>query len=104
MYATPKEIPPRVSVSLPVDMYQEITARAAEHDMSLNRTILQLVRSGIEAENQKQQKLAQMLRQSRDCPDQNEAERLANELGAMIFGRETKLVEPIPGVGPAPSE
>lgn len=104
MLATPKEIPPRISVTLPADIYQEITARAEEHDMSLNRTIIQLLRSGLEAENQKQQRLAQMLRQYRECPDQNEAERLADELGAMIFGREAKSVGRIPSGGQAPSE
>jgi hypothetical protein len=104
MLVPPKEIPPRISVSLPAEIYHEITARAEEHNMSLNRTIIQLLRSGLEAESQKQQKLTQMLRQYRECPDQNEAERLADELGAMIFGREVKPMGRTPSGGQAPPE
>ncbi|MGO9010661.1 MAG: hypothetical protein ACLQPN_11205 [Bryobacteraceae bacterium] len=55
--------------------------------MSLNRTILQLLRTGLEAERQKKQHLEEMLRQYRECADPREAERLGDELGAMIFGR-----------------
>jgi hypothetical protein len=53
----------------------------------MNRTILQLLRVGLEAERQKKQRLEEMLRRYRECADPQEAERLGNELGAMIFGR-----------------
>ena len=55
--------------------------------MSLNRVVVQLLRVGLEAERQKKQRLEEMLRQYRECVDPQEAERLGNELGAMIFGR-----------------
>lgn len=77
----------RVSVALPPEIYREISARAEENDLSLNRAILQLVRVGLEAERLKKQRLEEMLRQYRQCTDPHEAERLGNELGAMIFGR-----------------
>ena len=85
--ATSKESLGRVSVALTPEVYREVSARAEEHDMSLNRTILQLLRAGLEAERHKKERLEEMLRQYRECADPNEAERLANELGAMIFGR-----------------
>lgn len=77
----------RVSVALTPEMYAEIRARGEENNMSLNRTILQLLRAGMEAERQKRLHLEEMLRKYRECADPKEAERLGDELGAMIFGR-----------------
>jgi hypothetical protein len=55
--------------------------------MSLSRKIVQLLRAGLEAEQQNKQRLAEMLRRYRECTNPQEAERLGDELGAMIFGR-----------------
>ena len=77
----------RVSVALTPELQNEVSARAKEHSMSLNRAILQLLRAGLEAESQKKQRLEEMLREYRECADPREAERLGDELGAMIFGR-----------------
>ncbi|HXP85316.1 MAG TPA: Arc family DNA-binding protein [Bryobacteraceae bacterium] len=85
--AKTKEAAPRLSVALPAEIHEEVAARAEENNMSLNRTILQLIRAGLEAERQKKERLETMLRRYRECADPNEAERLAEELGAMIFGR-----------------
>jgi hypothetical protein len=85
--ARAKEVMGRVSVALPPELCTVVTARAEENNMSLNRTILQLIRAGLEAERQKKERLETMLRQYRECTDPNEAERLGDELGAMIFGR-----------------
>jgi len=85
--ASNKEALGRVSVALTPELYREVSARAEENDMSLNRTILQLLRAGLEAERHKKEHLGEMLRRYRESTDPNEAERLANELGVMIFGR-----------------
>ncbi|MGB9456021.1 MAG: hypothetical protein WCB12_08265 [Bryobacteraceae bacterium] len=77
----------RVSVALTSEILNEVSARAEKNSMSLNRTILQLLRTGLEAERQKKQHLEEMLREYRECADPREAERLGDELGAMIFGR-----------------
>ena len=77
----------RVSVALTPEIHSEVSARAEQYDMSLNRAILQLLRAGLEAERQKKQRLEEMLREYRECADPQEAERLSDELGAMIFGR-----------------
>lgn len=82
-----KEAPARVSVSLPPEIYAEISARAEEKDMSLNRIIVQLLRAGLEAEHQKKEHLSEMLRRYRESDDAQEAERLGDQLGVMIFGR-----------------
>jgi metal-responsive CopG/Arc/MetJ family transcriptional regulator len=87
MLATEKEVPGRLSVALTPELYREVSARAEQDGVSLNRAILQLLRAGIEAENQKRQRLEEMLHRYRECSDPQEAERLGDELGAMIFGR-----------------
>lgn len=88
MLSVNKEASPgRVSVALPPDIYSEISARAEQSGISLNRAVVQLLRAGLEAEHQKRQRLEEMLRQYRECADAKEAERLGDELGAMIFGR-----------------
>jgi hypothetical protein len=83
-----KEAPPgRLSVAIPPELYKEITARAEQNDISLNRAVIQLLRAGLEAEHQKKQRLEDLLLRYRECADPREAERLGEELGAMIFGR-----------------
>jgi hypothetical protein len=77
----------RVSVALTSELYAEVKTRAAQNDISLNRAIIQLIRAGLEAESQKKQRLEDMLHHYRECADPHEAERVSNELGAMIFGR-----------------
>jgi len=77
----------RVSVALTQELQNEVSARAKQNGMSLNRAILQLLGAGLEAERQKKQRLEEMLREYRECADPREAERLGDELGAMIFGR-----------------
>ncbi|MGD0045818.1 MAG: hypothetical protein ABSE42_02270 [Bryobacteraceae bacterium] len=87
MIATKHGAKMRVSVALTPELHSEISARAEQNNMSLNRAILQLLRAGLEAERQKKQRLEEMLREYRECADPREAERLSDELGAMIFGR-----------------
>jgi len=89
MLTTDKEASPgRLSVALPPEMYGEISARAEQNEISLNRAVVQLLRAGVEAEHKKQLRLEEMLRRYRECSDPQDAERLGNELGAMIFGNE----------------
>ena len=77
----------QVSVRLPADLSQEINSRAKELDFSLNRTIVQLLRSGFENEQNKKKLLEEKLRLYREATDQVEIQRLGDELGAMIFGK-----------------
>lgn len=77
----------RLSVALPPEIYKEITVRAEQNDISLNRAVIQLLRVGLEAEQQKKQRLEDLLHKYRECTDPQEAQHLGDELGAMIFGR-----------------
>jgi hypothetical protein len=83
---TKKDMSGRVSVALTPEIYAEVSARAEQNEISLNRAILQLLRIGIDAEKQKKQRLDEMLRKYRECSDPVEVERLGEELGGMIFG------------------
>jgi len=87
MPTTEREIQPgRLSVALPPEIFKEVEARAQQNDISLNRAVVQLLRVGLEAEQTKKRRLEEMLRQYRECTDPQEAQRLGDELGAMIFG------------------
>jgi hypothetical protein len=86
MHAAKTDEAVRVSVTLSPEIYREVVARAERNNISLNRTILQLLHSGLEAEQEKKLRLQQTLRRYRDSKDPQEVERLGNELGAMIFG------------------
>ncbi len=87
MVPSKNEAKARVSVALTPELHSEISARAAQYDLSLNRAILQLLRAGLDAEREKKQRLEEMLREYRECADPKEAERLGDQLGAMILGR-----------------
>jgi len=87
MIAVKNGVKARVSVALTPEMQNEVSVRAKQNGLSLNRAILQLLHAGLEAERQKKQRLEEMLREYRDCGDPREAQRLGDELGAMIFGR-----------------
>jgi hypothetical protein len=84
---TGKETTGRLSVALQSDIYKEVSARPNENNVSLTGTIVQLLRAGLEAERQKKQRMDETLRQNRECADPAQAERLADEIGAMTFGR-----------------
>jgi hypothetical protein len=77
----------QVSVRLPADLSREINARSKELEFSLNRTIVQLLRVGLENEQNKKRLLEEKLRLYREATDQNEIQRLGDELGAMIFDK-----------------
>ena len=77
----------QVSVRLPADLSHQINARAKELDFSLNRTIVQLLRSGIENEQNKKTHLEEKLKQYRQATNEEEIQRLGEELGAMLFAR-----------------
>ena len=88
MLTVDKEAPPgRLSIAMPAEIYSEVSARAEQNNISLNRAVIQLLRAGLEAEQQKKQRLEELLRKYRECADSQEAQRLGDELGAMIFGR-----------------
>ena len=77
----------RLSVILPPEIHEDISASAVESWLSINRAILQLLRVGLNSEREKKQRLDEMLRRYRESTDPVEINRLGDELGSMIFGR-----------------
>lgn len=77
----------QISIRLTPDLYAELCKRAEEAGLSMNRTVLQVLRAGLDAERDKRQRLQNMLQRYRACSDPEEARRLGDELGEMIFGR-----------------
>lgn len=77
----------QISIRLTSDLYAELSKRAEESGLSMNRTVLQVLRAGLDAEREKKQRLQSMLQRYRECTDPQEAQRLGDELGEMIFGR-----------------
>jgi metal-responsive CopG/Arc/MetJ family transcriptional regulator len=78
---------PRYSVPVTPEVLQEIDNRARRLCVSRSTLMARLLQYGLEVEQQKRDQLAQKIGQLRDCTDPNEAERLGNELGEMIFGQ-----------------
>ena len=77
----------RVSVPVTPEVLLEIDDRARRLSVTRSTLMAKLLQYGLEAERQKRDQLAQRIRQLRECADPNEAERLGNELGEMIFGQ-----------------
>lgn len=77
----------QISLRLAPDLHVEINTRAKETGLSMNRTIIQLLHSGLEAERYKKQRLEETLRRYRESADPQEMKRLSDELGSMIFGK-----------------
>ena len=69
------------------EVLDEINSRARRLSVSRSTLTSRLLRYGLEVEQQRRDQLALKTRQLRECADPNEAERLGNELGEMIFGQ-----------------
>ncbi len=76
----------RQSVSLPVKIAAQIRNLARTRRLSSNRMMVELIENGIEAEKRKQQEFFDLAEKFRSAEDPEEAKRLGNELGKMVFG------------------
>ncbi|HYK17723.1 MAG TPA: hypothetical protein VEV37_06865 [Bryobacteraceae bacterium] len=54
--------------------------------LSANRTIVELIEIGIEAEQRKQEEFFELAERFRNATDPKEVKRLGDELGRMVFG------------------
>lgn len=59
---------------------------AKSRRVSANRVILELIENGIEAERRKQQEFFALAERFRNASDTEEAKKLGDELGRMVFG------------------
>ena len=76
----------RQSVSLPAKTAAQVRNLAKTRRLSSNRMLVELIDNGIEAEKRKQQEFFQLAERFRNATDPEEAKRLGDALGRMVFG------------------
>jgi hypothetical protein len=76
----------RQSVSLPAKIAAQVRTLAKTRRLSSNRMLVELIENGIEAEKRKQQEFLELAERFRNAVDPEEAKRLGDELGRMVFG------------------
>ena len=76
----------RQSVSLPANVAAQVRSLAKIRKLSSNRMLVELIENGIEAEKRKQQEFFKLAERFRNATDPDEAKRLGDELGRMVFG------------------
>jgi hypothetical protein len=76
----------RQSVSLPADLAVQVRHIAKSRRLSANRTLVELIENGIEADKRKQQEFFELAERFRQADDPKEIKRLGDQLGRMVFG------------------
>jgi hypothetical protein len=76
----------RQSVSLPAKTAAQVRNLAKTRRLSSNRMLVELIENGIEAEKRKQQEFFDLAERFRNATDPQEAKRLGDALGRMVFG------------------
>jgi len=76
----------RQSVTLPAKTAAQIRNLAKTRRVSSSRMLVELIENGIEAEKRKQQEFFELAERFRETADPEEAKRLGDELGKMVFG------------------
>lgn len=76
----------RQSVSLPAKVAAQVRSLAKNRRLSSNRMLVELIENGIEAEKRKQQEFFELAEKFRSAKDPDEAKKLGNDLGRMVFG------------------
>jgi len=76
----------RQSVSLPAKTAAQVRNLAKTRRLSSNRMLVELIENGIEAERRKQQEFFELAERFRNATDPEEAKRLGDALGRMVFG------------------
>jgi hypothetical protein len=76
----------RQSVSLPANVAVQVRTLAKKRRLSANRMIVELIENGMEAEMRKQQEFLELAGRFRGAKDPEEAKRLGDQLGRMVFG------------------
>lgn len=64
----------------------QVRSLAKTRKLSSNRLLVELIENGIEAEKRKQQEFFSLAERFRNATDPEEAKRLGDELGRMVFG------------------
>jgi class 3 adenylate cyclase len=75
----------RQSVSLPVNVAAQVRSLAKARRLSSSRMLVELIENGIEAEKRKQKEFFELAERFRNATDSEEAKRLGDKLGRMVF-------------------
>ncbi len=76
----------RQSVSLPASVAAQVRTMAKTRRVSASRMLVELIENGVEAEKHKQQEFFELAERFRSTTDPEEAKRLGNQLGRIVFG------------------
>ena len=76
----------RQSVSLPSNVAAQVRSLAKTRRLSANRMLVELIENGIEAEKRKQREFFDLAERFRNATDPDEAKRLGDQMGRMVFG------------------
>ena len=76
----------RQSVSLPATVAARVRTMAKSRRLSANRMIVELIETGIEADQRKQQEFFEVAERFRSATDPKEVKRLGEQMGRMVFG------------------
>lgn len=82
--ATNKHV--RRSVSLPAPIAKQVDRLAKSQRLSDNRVLVELIELGIEARKQKEKEFFELAERFRAAEDPDQAKRLGDQLGRMVFG------------------
>ncbi|MGO9086906.1 MAG: hypothetical protein ACLQBK_16915 [Candidatus Sulfotelmatobacter sp.] len=76
----------RRSVSLPAPIARKVDRIARSQRLSDNRVLVELIELGIEARKRKEKAFFELAERFRTASDVEQAKRLGDELGRMVFG------------------
>jgi hypothetical protein len=76
----------RQSVTLPANVAAQVRSIAKSRRLSANRTLIELIENGIEADKRKQREFFELAERFRQADDPKEIKRLGDQLGRMVFG------------------
>jgi hypothetical protein len=76
----------RQSISLPAGVAARVRSMAKTRRLSANRMLVELIEDGMEAQARKQTQFFELAERFRSASDPQEAKRLGDELGRMVFG------------------
>jgi hypothetical protein len=76
----------RQSISMPGVLAAKVRKIAKNRRTSANRVIVELIQEGIETEKRKEQAFFELAERFRSEKNSEEAKRLGEELGRMVFG------------------
>lgn len=76
----------RQSISLPAKVAAQVRTLAKTRRLSSSRMLVELIQNGMEAEKRKQQEFFELAEKFREATDPEEAKKLGDKLGRMVFG------------------